>query len=218
MKNPKTSNLSIPPTFKDSKHLQQTQSPYTIRISHSHYKPKLESLILITNPNLQSFLIPHSHYKPKFTQNNNWNLSSSLSTGWLKVSSLFKSIAEMTKPLVVRFVKSSAMGLIWVWDGKRLRSAWSRFREMLWLVAGGSMAGDGTTQGQWQQSSVMESNPISPVSISPNLEKNFLNFLESVSNDVGFEELCLRRSCCTQLFNLGDLLNLELKFFKFLDP
>ena len=81
MKNPETSNPSVPPTFKDSKHLQQTQSPYTIRISHSHYKPKLESLILITNPNLQSFLIPHSHYKPKFTQNNNWNLSSSLSTG-----------------------------------------------------------------------------------------------------------------------------------------
>ena len=125
MKNPKTSNSLVPPTFKDSKHLQQTQSPYTIRISHSHYKPKLESLILITNPNLQSFLIPHSHYKPKFTQNNNWNLSSSLSTGWLKVSSLFKSIDKMTKPLVVRFVKSGAMGLIWVWDRKRLRSAWS---------------------------------------------------------------------------------------------
>ena len=215
MKNPKNSNPSVPPTFKDSKHLQQTQNPYTpsskftnaIRISHSHYKPKFAVLSH-----------SHSHYKPKFTQNNNWNLSSSLSTGWLKVSSLFKSIAEMTKPLVVRFVKSSAMGLIWVWDGKRLRSAWSRFREMLWLVAGGSMAGDGTTQGQWQRSSVVESNPISPVSISPNLEKNFLNFLESISNDVGFEELCLRRSCCTQLFNLGDLLNLELKFFKFLDP
>ena len=29
MKNPKTSNLSVPPTFKDSKHLQQTQNPYT---------------------------------------------------------------------------------------------------------------------------------------------------------------------------------------------
>ena len=40
MKNPETSNPSVPPTFKDSKHLQQTQSPYTIRISHSHYKPK----------------------------------------------------------------------------------------------------------------------------------------------------------------------------------
>ena len=100
MKNPETSNPSVPPTFKDSKHFQQTQSPYTIRISHSHYKPK-------------------------FTQNNNWNLSSSLSTGWLKVSTLFKSITEMTKPLVVRFVKSGVMGLIWVWDRKRLRSTWS---------------------------------------------------------------------------------------------
>ena len=57
MKNPKTSNSSVPPTFKDSKHLQQTQSPYTIRISHSHYKPKLESLILITNPNLPKITI-----------------------------------------------------------------------------------------------------------------------------------------------------------------
>ena len=56
MKNLETSNPSVPPTFKDSKYLQQTQNPYTIRISHSHYKPK-------------------------FTQNNNWNLSSSLSIG-----------------------------------------------------------------------------------------------------------------------------------------
>ena len=86
------------------------------KIQNTFNKPKvltqLESLILITNPNLQSFHIPHSHYKPKFTQNNNWNLSSSLSTGCLKVSSLFKSIAEMTKPLVVRFVKLGVMGLI----------------------------------------------------------------------------------------------------------
>ena len=71
MKNLETSNPSVPPTFKDSKYLQQTQNPYTIRISHSYYKQKLESLVLITNPNLQSFHIPHSHYKPKFTQINN---------------------------------------------------------------------------------------------------------------------------------------------------
>ena len=53
------------------------------------------------------------------------SLKLSCSAGWLKVSSLFKSIAEMTKPLVVRFVKSGARGLIWVWDRKRLRLAWS---------------------------------------------------------------------------------------------
>ena len=70
MKNPETSNR---------------QSLLPSKIQNTFNKPKvltqLESLILITNPNLQSFLIPHSHYKPKFTQNNNWNLSSSLSTG-----------------------------------------------------------------------------------------------------------------------------------------
>ena len=44
MKNLETSNPSVPLAFKDSKHLQQTQSPYTIKISHSHYKPKFTVL------------------------------------------------------------------------------------------------------------------------------------------------------------------------------
>ena len=54
MKNPKTSNPLVPPTIKDSKHLQQTQNPYT---PHPNLQTQLESLILITNPNLQSFHI-----------------------------------------------------------------------------------------------------------------------------------------------------------------
>ena len=151
MKNPKTSNSLVPPTFKDSKHLQQTQSPYTpsskftdaIRISYSHYRPKFTVLSH-----------SHSHYKPKFTQYNNWNLSSSLSEGWLKVSSLFKSIAEMTKPLVVRFVKSGAMGLIWVWDRKRLRLAWSglerccdKLLAVVWLTTTWCRASD--SRARW---------------------------------------------------------------------
>ena len=75
---------------------------------------------------------------------------------------------------------------------------------MLWLIDGGGMAGDDTTQGQWQQSSVVELNSIGLVSISPNLEKNCLNVSKSISNDLGFEEFHLRRrrSCCTQPFFL----------------
>ena len=130
MKNPETSNPSVPPTFKDSKHLQQTQNPYTpsskftdaIRISHSHYKPKFTVLSH-----------SHSHYKPKFTQNNNWNLSSSLSllADWRWAFSL--------NPLLKRWIHwwwGLWSWVWWVWDRKRLRSAWFGLERCCdWLLA-----------------------------------------------------------------------------------